>query len=145
MLFVVVVVVAVVVVVVFVMASSSSAAAWYNPALATAQGNIQTADAISVATYNVGVRDHKALFSSKKFPKFLNKLNEDMGALVRHGIDVICVQELNMHWFGKTQDFECFAEWSWKYDDDMTVATFVKQELQILEAESIHVFPGSTQ
>ena len=53
---------------------------------------------IRVATLNLGVFDEGACASDKKWPLFRNKLDADLDLLISHGVQIICLQEVNQFW-----------------------------------------------
>ena len=48
-----------------------------------------------MATLNIGVSDETACISEKKYPVFAAKLVQDLNLFISHGVQIICLQEVN--------------------------------------------------
>ena len=121
------------------MAAASSS---WQGALAPAQGNLQSQEGLTIATYNVGARDPTYMRNPKNERIFLAKLQADIAILVNQDTDVLCIQELNYYWRNEVDHI--LPGWQRRSSEEMTVSTYVKPGLHILLCREVPIFPEST-
>ena len=110
-----------------------------NAALAPAQGNI--GESLTIASYNLGVRDAQTCCSKKIYPMFLDKLKRDVCELRAHSVDVLCFQELNDRW--REQLDTILSCWERASSQAMTTSTYVRPGFTILKQAEHSIFPDS--
>ena len=105
--------------------ATSSSSSWQDPGAAAAPAASQ-GPSIRVATLNIGVSDETACTSEKKFPLFRNKLFADLNFLIRHGVQIICLQEVNQFWARGIRSY--LALWHVILGGNKVLVAWVSQE-----------------